>query len=57
MNCEHEDKTSRLLAHQLWQTSLLHQIPQIQTGLTINPKKINDELKDCYTKAQQTHHI
>lgn len=34
-------------------------IPQIQicSGLIINPKQINDELKDCYTKAQQTYHI
>lgn len=56
---QHGDKTSRLLAHQLWQTSIISPIPQIQicSGLLINPKQINDELKGCYTKAQQTHHI
>lgn len=48
---EQGDKASRLLAYQLRQTSASHQIPQIQTstGLTIDPKKINDEFKDFYT--------
>lgn len=48
---EHGDKAGRLLAYQLRQTTSSHQIPQIQTssGLTIEPKKINDEFRDFYT--------
>ena len=48
---EHGDKTSKLLAHQLKQTSASHQIPQIRTptGVTRDPKQINEQFEQFYT--------
>lgn len=48
---EFGDKASKLLAHQLRQKSTSHQIPQIQTpsGITTDPKQINEQFKQFYS--------
>lgn len=47
---EYGDKPSKLLSHQLRQACSVHQITQIQTstGVTTDPKLINDEFKRFY---------
>lgn len=47
---EYGDKASKLLSHQLRQTSSTHKIDQIRTstGLTTNPQLINDQFKGFY---------
>ncbi len=56
---EHGDKASKLLACQLWQISSSHQIPQIQTstGLTIDLKKISEELKEFYSSLYTSENM
>lgn len=48
---EQGDKASKLLAHQLRQSTSFHQIPQIKTAveITLDPTKINDEFKSFYS--------
>ena len=48
---ESGDKATKLLAHQLRQASSSQQIPQIHTpsGVTTDPKKINDQFKQFYS--------
>lgn len=47
------------MAHQLWQASSSHQTPQILTpsGVTTDPKKINDQFKQFYSSlyASELH--
>ncbi len=58
MHYEHEDKPSKLLAHQLRQESASHQIPQIQTttGITTDPKLINKQFKQFYSSLYTSEH-
>ena len=46
---EYGDKASKLLAHQLRQASTSHQIQQIHSGITSDPRKINDQFKQFYS--------
>lgn len=47
---EQGDKASRLLAHKLRQVSSSHLIPKVRTssGISLDPKEINDEFKRFY---------